>query len=310
MRDRARSRIAMLPPITSGAAIAEAHPRGTLEAAEQEGEDLAQVGPRQVHRHGKASGEKRADGVAGQQEARQRRKGPAAPEAVDHCHGRDRAGEGEHVEQPEVEERDADRDEHGDRRAEGGPGRRAQHVRIGQRVAEEPLERGACDRQAGTDNDRGEDARKPELGDDRLGGWRPRPLDRQAEGAEAGCRWCRPGAIGDAPGGDPEDDDRPQDDEPDDDQPAGRGPAAGRRARTLQSARLRPPIVIPYPPVAGAGGSGAAGLMASASARSPSTRRGPGRVTTTSSTGRIAPDFTAAMPSQPGRAATWSAVAP
>jgi len=50
--------------------------------------------------------------------------------------------------------------------------------------------------------------------------------------------------------------------------------------------------------------------MASASAASPSTIRGPGRVTTVSSTGRTAWSTIAVIPPHPGRAATIAGVVP
>ena len=59
-----------------------------------------------------------------------------------------------------------------------------------------------------------------------------------------------------------------------------------------------------------ADGRFASGWIAAASARSPSTSRGPGRVITTSSTGLIAFALTAVITFQPGRLATMSAVVP
>src|SRR6185312_9851450 len=52
------------------------------------------------------------------------------------------------------------------------------------------------------------------------------------------------------------------------------------------------------------------GWIATARAISPSARRGPGRVITTSSAGRIAPVLTAVIVPQPGRLATISGVVP
>ena len=63
--------------------------------------------------------------------------------------------------------------------------------------------------------------------------------------------------------------------------------------------------------VAGASdGRTASGWTAAVRARRPSTRRGPGRVTTMSSTGTMAPALTALRTSQPGRSAMVAAVTP
>ena len=69
----------------------------------------------------------------------------------------------------------------GDRRAERGAGRRPEHVRIGERVAEQALERRAGDRQADPDDHRGQDARQPQVPDDRLGRRRPGPPEVEPE---------------------------------------------------------------------------------------------------------------------------------
>ena len=86
----------------------------------------------------------------------------------------------------------------------------------------------------------------------------------------------------------------------------------GGRSLALARAHVGRPARAPGAAVlaAGAGGSTSVGLMATASARSPSTSRGPGRETRVSSIGRIAPVFTAVMTAHHGRALTWAAVVP
>ncbi len=92
-------------------------------------------------------------------------------------------------------------------------------------------------------------------------------------------------------------------------------PARPRRVGAAMTARRRAPagtgVVVIGGGRYGAGeGRTRSGLIATASARIPSARRGPGRVTMTSSMGRTAPFLTAVSVSQPGRAATCSGVTP
>ena len=159
----------------------ELEPRGALEAAEQEEEDLAEVRPRQVHRHRQPGGEERADGVAGEEQARQRGERPGPAEAVDRDDRDQRPDEREQLDQPELEDDDPDRDEDRDRRAEGGSGGGPQHVRVRQRVAQEPLEGDAGHRQAQPDDHRREDPRQAEVHDDRLGRRRPGAAELEPE---------------------------------------------------------------------------------------------------------------------------------
>ena len=160
-------------------------PARAFHPAQQEGEDLAQVRAGKEHRHRQARRQQRAHRVARQEEPRQRReRSAAAPQPVDQRHRRERPREREDVEQSKVQERGAERDQDGDGRAKGRAGRGPQHVRVGQRVAQETLERRPGDRQPAADHDRGQDARQAQLQDDRLGRRRPRPIDRQAHGPE------------------------------------------------------------------------------------------------------------------------------
>ena len=77
---------------------------------------------------------------------------------------------------------------------ERGAGRGAQHVRVGERVADDALERRAGDRQARPDEHRGEDPRHAQVPHDRLGRGRPRVPGVDAEQApEDDADRCRRG---------------------------------------------------------------------------------------------------------------------
>ena len=78
-------------------------PRGVGEPAQQVAEDLPQPGAGQVHRHRQTGGQQRADRVAGQEQAGQRREAAESREPVHDDHGRQGADEGEAVEEPEPE---------------------------------------------------------------------------------------------------------------------------------------------------------------------------------------------------------------
>ena len=91
----------------------------------------------------------------------------------------------------------------------------------------------------------------------------------------------------------------------------------GRRRRTAArtmsgrvGARESDRTAMAYGVTGASDGNTASGWSALASASRPSTSRGPGRVTTMSSTGVMAPSLTAVRAFQPGRAATASAVIP
>ena len=86
------------------------------------------------------------------------------------------------MEQAELDDDDADRKHDRDGRSECRAGRGAQHVRIGQRVADQSLERGTGDGQGGTDEHRREHAWHPQVPDDRLGRGRPGPPEVEPEG--------------------------------------------------------------------------------------------------------------------------------
>ena len=68
-----------------------------------------------------------------------------------------------------------------DRGAERGAAGRAEDVRVGERVAQQALERRARDREPEAHDERGQHARQPQLHDDRLGRRRPALRDRPAE---------------------------------------------------------------------------------------------------------------------------------
>ena len=174
----------------------EAGPRGPGQAAEQEREDLAQVRPRDVHRHRQERRQHGPDGVAGEEQAGEPAGATGAAEAEHDVGRQQRPGERQPVQQPELEDRDLDREEHGDRRAERGPRRRAEHVRIGQRVPEQTLERGAGDGESRADDHRGQDARQAQVPDDRLGRRRPVQPDRSPASATGSPRWSRSGRSG------------------------------------------------------------------------------------------------------------------
>ena len=148
-------------------------PGGRVEAAEQVGEDLAQGRARHVHRHGQSRGEQRADGVAGQQQAGQRRQ-PADPrQAVDRVDGGQRTDERQSLQQAEPEDHDADRQQHRDRRPERRARGGSEDVRVGQRIAQQPLEGRSGHRQGHPDDHRGQHPRDAKVPDDRLGRRRP-----------------------------------------------------------------------------------------------------------------------------------------
>ena len=171
----------------------EPEPRGAVEPAQQVAEDLAQAGPGQVHRHREARREQAAHGVPGEQQRRHRRQRACPRQPVDDGHRHQRADERERVEQPELEEHRAHRDQHRDRGPERRPGRGAEHVRVRERVAQQALERAAGDGQPGADDHRRQDARQPQVHDDRLGGRRPGDAQVDAGAAAGrGSRWSWP----------------------------------------------------------------------------------------------------------------------
>ncbi len=318
---RARTRIADRRREDDRRGQGELEPRRALEPAEQVEEDLAQVRPRQVHRHGQPGREQRADGVAGQEQARQRGERPGPAEAVDGGDRQERADEREDLDEPELEEHDPDRHEDADRRAERRAGRRAEHVRVGQRVAQDPLERGAGDGQPEPDDHRRQDPRQAQVDHDRLGRRRPGRTEVEPEQAVGEDRHGVGRGDGHAAQADPEDEHDDEGDEP----PARSAPGRDR-ARSSQPA---PVSGAPRTSLRVAIGSGRRGLRpatrpgrGSGTRRSssgwiaigqgdePSTRRGPGRLMTTSSAGRIAPFLTAVIAPQPGRLATIAGVVP
>ena len=303
----------------------ELAPRRRVEAAEQVREDLAEGRARQVHRHREPGGQQRPDRIAGEQQRRQRRQAADPRQAVDGEDRRQGADEGQHVDQTEAEERQADRDHDRDRRPERRPGRGS---------------RARTDRRAGCAAGPGTSPRRPRArprrpsrsgpaagaGPRRSSPSRPTKPDRRGfrTAARRGCRACRParsrrcparrraparppGRRSPRPRGGLDADGRGR---------SRRRLVAGTRARRRSSWSAALLRARPMPPGTamsaddGAPGMSASGWIATASSLRPSTRRGPGRVMTTSSTGRIWPSLTAVMTFQPGRAATASAVAP
>ena len=82
----------------------EAGPRRTREPAEQEREDLAQVGTRHVHRHRQERRQHGPDGVAGEEEAGQPTRAAGAPEPEHDERRQQGSGEGEAVQEAELDE--------------------------------------------------------------------------------------------------------------------------------------------------------------------------------------------------------------
>ena len=66
------------------------------------------------------------------------------------------------------------------------PGRRPEHVRVGQRVADDALERRPGDGEAGSDEGGRQDPRHPQLPDDRLGRGRPVAAEVEPETCAGG----------------------------------------------------------------------------------------------------------------------------
>src|SRR4029079_8494423 len=226
-----------------------------------------------------------------------------------------RAGERQALEEAELEERDADRQEQRDRRPQGRPGRRAQHVRICQRVAEQALERRARDRQSGPDDHRREDSRQAQLPDDRLGRGGPGRAQGQPEQAVGDDRERVAGRDRDRPQADAQDERAHEREDPDQgqhDRPAADapGPPDVESGGDERAAAGGHPPCQPPGGIGESDGTGASGWIVWARSWRPSISRGPGRVTVWSSIGRMSPFFTAVMTLQPGRAATWSFVTP
>ena len=126
------------------------------------------LGARQVHRHRQPGGQQRPDRVPGEEQARQRGRPPCGTA----CRPQTASSAPRNAKPGAARARGSrpDRDEHRDRRAEGGSGRGTQHVGVSQRVAQQALERGSGDRQRQPDEHRREDARQAQLHHDRLRG--------------------------------------------------------------------------------------------------------------------------------------------
>ena len=216
---------------------------------------------------------------------------------------------------PKPEPGDLDRQQHADGGAERGAAGGAQHVGIGQRVAQQALEGDAGDRQAEADDQRRQHPRQPQREHDGLGRVGPGLLHGHSPGGRRG--WPRSPPPGRRPCPGPR---RPRRRRP--------GPAAPRGpARPAVVAGPRGNRDGPaHAPAPGPGWSWSGGFahgridreagqlqlgwMARASEARPWARRGPGRVMGTSSTGRTSPVTTALMSSQPARAATASGQVP
>ena len=287
----------------------EAEPGRAVKAAEQVREDLPEARPGHVHRHREARRQQRAHGISGEEQRGERseRAGPRQP--VDDRDGAQGAHECEAVEEAELQDEPTDRQDHGDGRAERRTRGGAQHVGIRERVPQEPLECGPGDGEASAHDHRRQDPRQPQVHHDRLGRGGPGDPEVQAEEALGEDRDGRPGRQVHGPEPDPADEDDGERDGPNDRQ-------ARRAPRSARGDGEEPGPCAERDGGGGHGGYGAgdgrtrSGWMASASARMPSARRGPGRVTMTSSIGLTSPDFTAVSTSQPGRWPTASTVTP
>ncbi len=212
----------------------ELEPGRALEPAEQVEEDLAQVRPRQVHRHRQTGRQQRADGVAGQEQARERRERPGPAEPVDDGDGQDRPDEREELDEPELEHDDPDRQEHADRRPERRARRGSEHVGIGQRVAQDPLERRPGNGQPEPHDHRRQDPGQSDVDDDRLGRGRPGPADVESEQPVGEDRHCLGRRDPDAAQADSKDQHDEQRDDPSDEQHPGPRPRALQPARADQ----------------------------------------------------------------------------
>ena len=180
-RIRARSASTRHAPRISGAATSRRVHEDPPRPPEQEREDLAEVGPRDVHRHRQERGEHRADRVAREQQPGEPAGPAGAADAEDEVRGRERTREREPVEQAELDHHEPDRDEDRDGRAEGGTGRRAEDVRVGQRVADQALQRGAGHGETRAHQHGRQDPRHPQVPHDRLGGLGPGPPEVETE---------------------------------------------------------------------------------------------------------------------------------
>ena len=203
--------------------------------------------------------------------------------------------------QPELEDDEADRDDDRDRRAERRAGRGPEHVRVGERVAQQPLEGRPGDGQRAADEHRGQDPRQAQVDDDRLGRRRTRSSGCRARGTDGrGSRSVSPGSMATLPTPTPRTSATTSATTPRPTSRTGRSRRpADRPTRGRAVVRASPRVVI--------GGSRhgrdrrgrrqrrGPGGWPCASSRRPSTRRGPGRVTIRSLTGRIAPFLTAVM---------------
>ena len=249
--------------------------------------------------------EDRANGVAGQQEPRHPARTAGATETEDEQRRGHRTDERPDVHEPELEDREADRQQDGQGRAEGGARRRPEHVRVGERVADDALEGRPGDRQAGPDERRRQDPRQPQLPDDRLGRGGPcpprsSPNARLQDDPERVGRADRDRA--DRDGGDQRDREQDQADQrdrhrsaPEPTGDAGRSKLGGDRADGHAVGQR-------------AGGMTRSGYIARARFRIPVARRGPGRVISVSDTDRTSPFLMALNVDQPGRLAMVSAV--
>ena len=145
----------------------------------------------------------------------------------------------------ELDDDDADRQDDRDGRPERRAGRGAQHVRIGQRVADQALERGTGDGQGGPDEHRREHPRHPQVPDDRLGRGRPGSPEVEPEGPPQDHPELSAGPIRDRAEPDPDDDAEGESHEHDarDDaraapQPAGEADRSGRPGHRASGHRI------------------------------------------------------------------------
>ena len=294
----------------SGAAAAKRGQDAASKPPSRNAKIWRRAAPGQVHRHRQSGRQQRPDRVPGQQQARQRRRGrPCATAGTRRRRRSGRPTNARPCSSPNSRTTRRTGMQHRDRRPERRARRGAEHVRVGERVAQQPLERRPGHGQPGPDHHRGQDPRQAQV--PRRSSRSPATRSTRQVQAEEAIAEDREGVAGG-------------------DRHRSRAPTprtsattrtrasptpttSGRRARPGRPTRdgggragdaRRRHGASGHCGVGAADGTSASGWIAAREVRRPSTRRGPGRVTMMSSIGRIAPSLTAVMTSQPGRAAT------
>ena len=142
----------------------EARPGHAVETTEQESKDRAEIRATREHHQRERRGKQRGDGVADEQHAGDALLAtPDASDTPDQRHRGERADERGELHAAELPGDSRNRQQEGDRRTERCAATGAEHIRIGERVAQQRLERGTrcCQRRA--NGDRGEDPRQADL---------------------------------------------------------------------------------------------------------------------------------------------------